>query len=340
MNTPDAISQLWQQQSHLLRAFLDLRPRYEKLSEEVAYILSKQLRTLGVEYAAITYRAKALDSFCDKIIRKNYNRPLEEITDFAGVRIVYLYLADCPKLEKIIEKEFTIIEKIDKVDKADPDRFGYGALHYLVRLGKTSSGARYDDLKDLICEIQVRTVLQDAWALVAHHLSYKQESDVPKEIRRKLHALSGLFETADDQFDRLRAARQEYKGRVRKEIEQQEDKSLDREIDLDNLTEFLMLRLAHRGTFPPEDVVDLISELKEFGYTKLIQIDRALGKASDALQAYERKYPPIDLETGEECSYSPVGVVRVALVFTDKTYFQKREKDKEKISEFINLVKN
>jgi ppGpp synthetase/RelA/SpoT-type nucleotidyltranferase len=60
---------------------------------------------------------------------------------------------------------------------------------------------RYDDLKKLVCEIQVRTVLQDAWAIIDHHLSYKQESDVPKILRRKLNSLAGLVETAHDQFD-------------------------------------------------------------------------------------------------------------------------------------------
>jgi putative GTP pyrophosphokinase len=340
MPDPDALSQLWQQQAHIIRAFLDLQPRYDRLSKEVAYILSKQLDAFGLEYAAITARAKTLNSFCEKIIRKGYKNPLKEITDLAGVRIVYLYLADVVKLEDVIEKEFAIIEKIDKVDKADPDRFGYGALHYLVSLGKTSAGARYDDLRDLVCEIQVRTVLQDAWALVAHHLSYKQESDVPKELRRKLNALAGLFETADDQFDHLRTERQNYKGRVRQELAQQEDKSLKRDIDFDNLTEYLALRLADRGPFSPEEVVDLLSELKEYGYTKLLQIDQALRKASDAIRAYEKKYPPTDLETGEECPYSPIGAVRVALTFTDANYYQKKEPDKDKISEFKYLVKN
>jgi putative GTP pyrophosphokinase len=257
----------------------------------------------------------------------------------AGIRIVYLYLSDLPRIEDIIEKEFTTIEKTDKVEKADPDRFGYGALHYLVKLGKLSSGARYDDLRDLICEVQVRTVLQDAWALVAHHLSYKQESDVPKELRRKLNALSGLFETADDQFDHLKIERQEYKGRVRKALSQEEDKFLDHEINFDNLTEYLTLRLADRGIFSPEDIPDLLSELTEFGYTKLSQIDTALRRAAAAIQAYETKYPPIDADTGERCKYNPIGAMKVAMIFTNDTYFKTiSSRHKKEIAEFKELV--
>jgi hypothetical protein len=57
VNTEDIVSRLWQQQSNVIRTFLERRPKYEKLSEEVAYILSQQLKASGVEYAAITFRA-------------------------------------------------------------------------------------------------------------------------------------------------------------------------------------------------------------------------------------------------------------------------------------------
>lgn len=341
MISRDDISQLWQQQPHIIRSFLELRPRYEKLSEEIAYILKKEFQVMGIEFADITFRAKTVDSFCEKIIRKHYEKPLQQITDFAGVRLVYLYLADRSKIEDIIEKEFIVVEKFDKIEKADPAHFGYGALHYLVKLGNTFSGARYDDLNDLVCEIQVRTILQDAWAMVAHHLTYKQESDVPKELRRKLNALSGLFETADDQFDRLKIERINYKNRVREEISLQKDESLNREIDLDNLTEFLSLRMPDREIDIPEAMAELLSELKEFEYTSLIQVENVLRKGLDAVKAYETKYPPSDEETGEECPFTQVGAVRVALTFTDTAYFKKRENGvtAARYPEFRSLVK-
>lgn len=208
MNSPstldDEISKTWEERPDIIRSFIEARPQYEQLCAEVAYILKKRLDDGSIEYSAVTSRAKTLKSFAEKISRKQYESPLSDITDLAGVRVVYLYKADRHLIEKIIETEFDVIEKVDKVEEQEADRFGYGALHYLVHLGRKSSGARYDDLKGLICEIQVRTVLQDAWAIIDHHLVYKQESDVPKVLKRKLNSLSGLFETADDQFDRVR----------------------------------------------------------------------------------------------------------------------------------------
>jgi ppGpp synthetase/RelA/SpoT-type nucleotidyltranferase len=77
--------------------------------------------------------------------------------------VVCFYPDDLPKIEALIRKEFEISEKEDKVQVKEVDRFGYSATHFIVRLSKRAAGARYDDLKDKICEIQVRTVLQDAW---------------------------------------------------------------------------------------------------------------------------------------------------------------------------------
>jgi putative GTP pyrophosphokinase len=331
------IKQLWQRNPYIIKRYLELCPKYEKLSEEIAYIFTKHLRISGIEFASITFRAKTLDSFCEKIIRKAYQRPLNDITDFAGVRVVYLYLSDRSKLEDIIEKEFLVEEKVDKVEKSGTERFGYGALHYLVRLGKTSSGARYDDLKGLICEIQVRTILQDAWSMVAHHLSYKQESDVPKELRRKLNALSGLFETADDQFDHLRLERIKYKGRFREKIYEGKDEFLKGEINLDNLTEFLSWRLSDRGPFYSGDVGPLLSELNASGYTRLIHVDKLLSKALIAVEAYENKYPPSDPEDEEEIGpFNPVGAVRVALEFIHKEL--QSDLFKERAGEFMSLI--
>ncbi|HEY0083643.1 MAG TPA: hypothetical protein VGB61_12695, partial [Pyrinomonadaceae bacterium] len=234
----DELSRIWDENPQIIRAFIEKHPQYEHLCNEVAYILSKRMKESGVQYSAITSRAKTLKSFAEKLTRKHYDEPLNDVTDLAGVRLVFLYRSDRPTIEKIIESDFDVVEKIDKVEAQEADRFGYGALHYLVRLGRKLSGARYEDLKGMICEIQVRTVLQDAWAIIDHHLSYKQESDVPKFLRRKLNSLSGLFETADDQFDRVRDDREEYIKTIKGQL-RGKDFPVDQEMNLDTFSEYV-----------------------------------------------------------------------------------------------------
>ena len=331
MRSSDALEQLWRTNATVIRSFLDVRPAYEKLAEEVAYILERAVRCAGIEYAHVAHRAKSLNSFCEKVRRKGYKNPLKNITDIAGVRIAFLYLSDRSRLESIVEKEFEVLEKADKVDKDSPERFGYGALHYLVKLSRRASGARYDELKGLVCELQVRSILQDAWAIVGHHLSYKQESDVPAHLRRKLNALSGLFETADEQFDRLRVEREAYAEEVKKQIVEKELEFLKHDINLDNLIEYLNWRFPDRESTSREDAADLLSELTKYGYRQLAPLDVAMSASYDALKAYETKYPP---KTLVDCPYSPVGAVRVALSYAR---VRKDNKDKE-IEEFQHLV--
>lgn len=331
---------VWKNNPEYIRKFYDNHPRNESLCNEIKYILSTELDKEKIEYAHVIARAKELKSFCEKISRKSYKNPFDDITDFSGVRVVYLYSSDQSKIESVIEEKFEVVEKVDKVSDEDVDRFGYGALHYLVKMKNTHSGARYDDLKNLICEIQVRTILQDSWAIVAHHLSYKQESDVPKELRRKLNALSGLFETADDQFENIRLARLNYQTQVKESIASQKDISLNEEINLDNLDAYLRWKLPERKHHAIEDVADLLEELNEYGYSKLIDIDNIVDKAFKAVHAYEAEYPPTEEESNEPCSYTSVGVIRTSLSLINEEYLKNKYGSRliSQRNEFLDLV--
>ncbi len=342
MQSSKAKDNIWESQANIIRAFIDQQPLFEKLGEEVAYVLKKAIEENGIKYSTITHRAKTLDSFCEKIDRKSYSSPLQDITDLSGVRLVYLYHSDLARISSIIEDQFKIVEKVDKINEREDDHFGYGALHYLVKIGKKLSGARYDDLKDLLCEIQVRTILQDSWAIVAHHLSYKKETDVPKQLRRKLNALSGLFETADDQFDRIRVEREGYIIKSSKEFESH-TANLHQELNVDNLDAYLRQRFPNRKSSDTNSIAELHSELSSFGVKTIQDVEKLLAQTETAIRAYETKYPPFG-DTFEHCPYNAIGAVRVALQFIDYSkYRQIRGSDtpsNKKIDEFKHLVVN
>lgn len=334
------LDKVWKENPNYIRRFYDNIKNYERLCGEIEYILTKELNNELIEYSQISSRAKTVKSFCEKIARKKYNDPFSEITDFAGVRVVYLYSTDRARIESVVEDNFDIIEKVDKITSADEDQFGYGALHYLVRIKENHSGARYDDLQDLVCEVQIRTILQDSWAVVAHHLSYKQESDIPAELRRKLNALSGLFETADDQFEFIRSARESYRKKVTEEITQNEISSFNKEINLDNLNAYLKWKYPERGDFDIESLQSTLSELKEFGYKNFFEIESVINRSLEAVEAYEAKYPPAD-EDGEDCGYNPIGMIRSSLSFVDESYLQAAYPEHiiNQQNEFLHLVK-
>jgi putative GTP pyrophosphokinase len=242
--TPDDI---WQRNPEVIKQFLHVRRDYEQLCAEVEYILRKRITDQAIETSAISSRAKTLNSFLEKLQRKQYDSPFDRLTDLAGVRVVCLYRSDIAKVAQIIGSEFVIAEDVDKLDELRVDQFGYGARHFIVRLGKTSSGARYDDLKQLPCEVQVRTVVQDAWAIIQHHMVYKRESQVPTQLQRKLNSLAGLFETVDDQFERIREEREAYLAEVRDSVAKP-GTFLEHELNLDSFKEYL------RWAFPDRDL--------------------------------------------------------------------------------------
>ncbi|HPI86486.1 MAG TPA: hypothetical protein PLR01_08930, partial [Bacteroidales bacterium] len=77
----------------------------------------------------------------------------------------------------------------------------YTSNHYDACI-KTSikQFTKYSTLKNLVFEIQVRTLNQHAWANTAHALSYKQEANIPPNLERKVYRLLSLYEIADDEF--------------------------------------------------------------------------------------------------------------------------------------------
>jgi putative GTP pyrophosphokinase len=342
----ECVDLVWNKNPDYIRKFHKNKELYSSLCQEMAFILNKKLHQAEIEVASITTRTKSESSFCEKLNRKNYANPFIEITDFAGARVVFLYTKDRNKIENIIESEFEIIEKNDKISDADSDRFGYGALHYLVRLKPSYVGARYEEVRELICEIQVKTILQDAWAMVAHHLSYKQESDVPKHLLRKLYALSGLFETADDQFENIRSLRTQYHESVSEGIRQHNPETLNSEIELDSLIAYLDSKLPNRKSNDYSVAAELVSELKENGYNTLQGLDNILERTDEAIKAYEEAHPPFDKDNHlRSCIFSQVGAVRVGMEFLNKDFLLKNgkhEKSREiqKKLKFSHLVKN
>jgi ppGpp synthetase/RelA/SpoT-type nucleotidyltranferase len=214
-------------------------PQYVDLANRVKQLLADLLEDISIQM--IECRAKTVESLAEKVCRpgKNYNHELSSLPDLAGVRVIAHYLADIDSINSIIRKTFEVIdsESDDKADALDVDKFGYRSVHFVVtqkpeRLN-LPEWKRFEGMK---VEIQVRTVLQHAWAAVSHALSYKHEEDVAKPLRRKLNRLAGLFELADEQFCDLRNARESLSVRYNERIR---NGHYEIEITPDNLSSYI-----------------------------------------------------------------------------------------------------
>jgi ppGpp synthetase/RelA/SpoT-type nucleotidyltranferase len=150
-------------------------------------------------------RVKDSESFLSKALRrrKNYSDPVRDITDKVGVRFVVLLRSELSVIEDIVEncrlwdaekaKDF----ETERVER--PHHFDYQSVHYIARVN-LQTAHRMDLPPDLPCEVQVRTLLQHAYAELAHDRTYKPGGDIDSDTIRHVAKTAALVETADDIF--------------------------------------------------------------------------------------------------------------------------------------------
>jgi len=107
----------------------------------------------------------------------------------------------------IMGDEFVVDNQnsVDKRKVLDADQFGYLSSHYVVKI-KSSQVRRpgFERFGDCVAEIQLRSILQHAWAEIEHDLGYKNTEQLPEEIRRRLYRLAGVLELADKEFSAIK----------------------------------------------------------------------------------------------------------------------------------------
>lgn len=296
----------------LKEKYEELRALYTRLIDEVCFILRDEITKRKIKiHGDIIGRIKTYDSLYGKILRKEISNYPIEILDIAGVRIVCLYRSDLERIGKLISENFDVLSSDTSRNRTET-QFGYMSDHYIVRLKQELKGKRYDEIKSLKCEIQVRTILMDAWASVSHHLAYKKEIDIPSESRRDFNAVSGLLYAADTHFELFKDAVKESRKELAKNMKS--DKiNLEQEINLDSLQAYLEWRMPDRERTSAEFYSVLVSELGSFGYRRILEVDGMIQKSIEAAEALE-------IEEMDKKFYTDTGLLKICLLLFDKSY--------------------
>lgn len=176
------------------------RSRYERLAIAVEERLAQATRAAGTR-CVVSHRVKDMDSFIKKAIRKKYADSLREIGDRAGVRVVVSYEHHVQQVAVLVHELFAVVDEEDKHETLGANELGYLGHHLDVRL-KPGSVADSDDLGELLCEVQIHTKLQSAWAEVSHELIYKSRPSPPRRIERRILRLQTLVELFDEEVSR------------------------------------------------------------------------------------------------------------------------------------------
>ncbi|MEI4828664.1 (p)ppGpp synthetase [Bacillus sp. FJAT-53711] len=206
----------------ILTEYKNQKDLHKEFCKEIQGLLRTILKQNQINCHSIDSRVKEESSLTAKVEKggNKYNT-LNDITDISGIRVITYFSDDVDKVAKIIQKEFEIdeVNSVDKRTILDPDRFGYLSLHYVIKLDTTRiSLAEYQRFKDLKIEVQIRSILQHAWAEIEHDLGYKSKNSIPSVVKRDFSRLAGLLELADQEFIKIREELVKYNENVKKEI--------------------------------------------------------------------------------------------------------------------------
>ena len=191
----------------ILQEYLDHLPEFQEKAKEIYDTIQETFKKVGLIVASVEYRVKTEDSLAGKLELKGAKyKSLADITDIIGLRVITFYSEDVDKVASAIDRLFVIDweNSVDKRKMLEIDSFGYLSLHYIC----STEGFPYR------FEIQMRTILQHAWANMNHDTGYKSGVEIPVYYRRSLSRMAGLLELVDDEFSRIRAELADYRRRV------------------------------------------------------------------------------------------------------------------------------
>ena len=188
------------------------RPSLEQACRQLEERLREALQEAEIQIHSISSRLKSPQSVRAKLARpdKTYAN-VWEVTDLIGLRVTTYFEDTIAEVARIIESRFSVDfgHTNDRLAAEDYRIFGYRSLHYVCGLEQAQQLP-----KSFRFEIQIRTILQHAWAEIEHDLGYKASDSTPYTIRRRFIRIAGLLELADEEFVSIRRDLRSYEKSV------------------------------------------------------------------------------------------------------------------------------
>ena len=279
-------------------------PSCTRSTDRFVALVTTLLDDAGINYLSVTGRTKSVASFAAKADRTVggtplYADPLIDITDQIGVRVITYLHSDVAAVADLLDDQLTVLDDRDMGEEtASQGRFGYSSRHLLVATSEDARAGGRDDLtsSDVLrgrrAQVQVRTVLQHAWAEFEHAIRYK--GTIPAEhapdLDRRFTLAAGLLELADREFTLIRDRLQD----AVPDRGPDEADAGDPRIDARDLATFLASQYPDAGWSRTDHYAWVSGLLLELGVTSLDELAGLLTsvdtEAINARMGY--KYPP------------------------------------------------
>lgn len=286
-------------------------PSFKLLSQQISSVMENLLQQNNIQYLNIENRTKNLSGIQEKVKRKGYKDPIEKMTDISGIRIVLFLDEDVEKVSNIIRDTFNIdlSNSSNNLQRLSTDRIGYRSTHFVCDVGTARSEmTEYSSFNGLKFEIQVRTILQHAWASLTHDRNYKLGHVLPENIQRKINLYSGMLEIADLGFSEIVREITNYQIEVNSK---KSDDLADKTIDSINLPNYIR-RLCEDNDYDYDDEL-----IHDFDYSDIVDELRLYDVVS--LRDINKLIPDLYFETAKKHGVSTTipGVIRDFMIITD-----------------------
>ena len=267
----------------ILEEYRNNKSLCQKTAAQIYDLLRKVFEEAGLIVASIEYRVKTESSLVGKLELKGHKyNSLADITDIVGLRVITFYSDDVDKVASAVDRLFKIDwdNSVDKRRAHEIDSFGYMSLHYICSM----------DGFPFRFEIQMRTVLQHAWANLNHDTGYKSGVEVPRDYLRKINRLAGLLELADEQFSLIRNELADYRRRVQALVAS--GNLADVQLDAETFRSYLNIRpfdrlnrriaSVNQAEIQEVNLMNYVSVFKSLDCHTLGDIDKLIKEHSEA----------------------------------------------------------
>lgn len=178
---------------------------YEEYASRVRNLVQDLIEREDIEVYSIEGWAKPPVDVVRALGARGDERDAElgSVPDLVTVRVLLRFPEDVYKVEEIIQNEFDIdhSRSITSSGLEDPFRFGYPAVVYTLALSTNRSSLReWGKYRDISFRLELRTMLQQAWATIAPRVNLNMDSVSEKKLKRRLVRLAALLEEADEGF--------------------------------------------------------------------------------------------------------------------------------------------
>lgn len=150
----------------------------------------------------VTGRVKEISSILEKANKLNIpdDKIETDMEDIAGIRIMCQFVDDIDRVAELIRqrKDMKVIYEKDYINNVKLS--GYRSYHIIIKYPVNLAEGQ----KEILAEIQVRTLAMNFWATIEHSLNYKYKHDIPVEIKHKLKNAADAAFQLDEQMREIK----------------------------------------------------------------------------------------------------------------------------------------